>query len=404
MSSSVFGPKEDDDYDVLFNLDDVEPQYNIQDSRAVVNNRQIAPKEIEPIWTLEAACDTPKCDVYTNNSNPQMFDTSLENVFSSTNCDSAVGTFTKNSVVSMQSSPMLLNGMTNQNCEGQGSSIWMAQEVGSQFFLSTQDEMFSQDFVIPSTHSTNACVLQSTNNDRHSSSFNSALATELRPTNTSLANHSWFSLMQRSLMKENIRFPSTSCQLTRTTQEQDNLCQDETFSSFFKAPAIPGDDRSALQNNLNPSNSFQEIPYLTSQYLLTGSIEDSCRRVMENQQHSQSQRSPPEGIFTGRSMEDFYRRIMENQHYSQSQRAPLESLLTGRSIDQNTNEKAYSLPQSIIDLYEQIKSTGLSDWSFVYALSAQTCQEFMPMNFNVTLKTSLLLSIASIDTVSLAVI
>ena len=53
-------------------------------------------------------------------------------------------------------------------------------------------------------------------------------------------------------------------------------------------------------------------------------------------------------------------------------------------------------PESIINLFQSIRSS-FSDYSFIHALSAQMCQEVLPMDCYVTLKLGLLLSIVSIQ-------
>lgn len=53
-------------------------------------------------------------------------------------------------------------------------------------------------------------------------------------------------------------------------------------------------------------------------------------------------------------------------------------------------------PESIKILYERIRS-AYSDYAFAHAISAQMCQEILPMDAYVTLKQSLLLSIISVQ-------
>lgn len=382
-SRQVFGPKDEDDYDEIFNLDCVDPQYNIHNSSAFVNNRQIAPISTERRWSCADACETPKFDLIPSNENCQLSNNNLAtNVRRSQYSDSAVGSslLARNSTLSMHSSSKLFNDITYDDSEGRGSSLRMSMAPvrDRSNFPSTQDEMFSQAF-------------------GNSSMDSSSVATQPRLTNdSSLANHSFFSLMQRSMLKEHLQLPTSSFQLSVASQEHEIKTSGETFSSIFKTPTI---GEGARYYNLNPVSQSQEISAVTSQDLRTGSIEDSYRQVMENQHSSQSQCAAADGIFTGCSIEDSYRRVMEKRHDEQPQRQNV--ILSS----QNQNSKfidVSSLPRSVVDLYQQIKSTQLSDWSFVYALSAQVCQGFMPMNFNVTLKISLLLSIASIDSVSLA--
>ncbi|XP_055370714.1 uncharacterized protein LOC129605154 [Condylostylus longicornis] len=52
------------------------------------------------------------------------------------------------------------------------------------------------------------------------------------------------------------------------------------------------------------------------------------------------------------------------------------------------------IPNSIVNLYKSIKYL-YSDFSFVYALSAQMCQDIVPMNSFIILKIALILSLAS---------
>lgn len=54
------------------------------------------------------------------------------------------------------------------------------------------------------------------------------------------------------------------------------------------------------------------------------------------------------------------------------------------------------LPMSVKQLYDVVK-TQYSDFAFIYALSAQLCQDCIPMDCCIALKMALLLSIASIS-------
>ncbi|KAI9589997.1 minichromosome maintenance domain-containing protein 2 [Glossina fuscipes] len=63
--------------------------------------------------------------------------------------------------------------------------------------------------------------------------------------------------------------------------------------------------------------------------------------------------------------------------------------------NENATTDASSIPKSVKQLYDVIK-TKYTDFAFIYALSAQLCQDRIPMDCFVTLKMGLLLSLASI--------
>lgn len=61
----------------------------------------------------------------------------------------------------------------------------------------------------------------------------------------------------------------------------------------------------------------------------------------------------------------------------------------------NAATDASSIPKSVKQLYDVVKAK-YTDFAFIYALSAQLCQDRIPMDCFVTLKMGLLLSLASI--------
>ncbi|XP_037031821.1 uncharacterized protein LOC119071167 isoform X2 [Bradysia coprophila] len=400
MCSRIFGLKENEDLDDIFTLDDWDPQpKNIRDSR------KVATKQIE---TLESALQTPMNLEYLQgrNSDSAIGTENSPRIVESTSdqlsvhlsnrsfseqffeahefSDSAVGTESQSTVAdtlpNQLSSSDFLNSTSTANFESQASNLWpsLTQETASQVFLPTQSEMFSQDFASSMDETLDSCMIPTTSNNlasQHSfynfQTINSDLqrSTQHQSTNnTSLGNLSFYSLMQRSLMKDTLQPSCSSIQLAlmTPTATQTDFTQDGAFSQFFTNRNISGNEPTQGCSNL-----AQDITDASTQ--LSGTNSDLFRQFDENLRDSQSIRLGS------------HRQLNEQQVDLESQQYSLNASL---------------LPKSILDLYEQIKSSGLSDWSFVYALSAQTCQEFMPMSYNVTLKTSLLLSIASIDTSS----
>lgn len=349
MHSRIFYTDDDVDYDQILNLDGIDPQ-PIRTFSNVVNNRQNV-SEIEKRYHMAAALQTPKIDSFLNLEKPQ----TSNFAFSS---DSAVGTesqMTKICSMSNLISPTA-SIQTNQTFEGRGKSP-MAQDVNNLVFRLTQDETFSRHFEDSAMDiSSDGCRFQSIN--VRTSSSNGDYASEPRFTNEpTMSNLSFYSLMQRNIMKENIEQPSSSrFQLAMATQ--DNLTQGVVFTPFFDNRSISGDGKRSVYHQSQEIFS-PEVPNFSS-------VSASYRQFEGSHRDDQSQG------------QDCFN-IMSHQ---------------------NRPKNAYSIPKSVFDLYTQIKSTDLSDWSFVYALSAQACQEFMPMSYNVALKTSLLLSIASIDLVS----
>ncbi|KAJ6646697.1 Minichromosome maintenance domain-containing protein 2 [Pseudolycoriella hygida] len=248
MYTRIFTPKEDDNLDEIFNLDAFDNQH-APNKRRTVNNKQSSPNNMKAGITIEAACQTPNIDL----ENSSVI---IDNIIST---DSAVGT---------EHSADLFSCMMNDN----------DHEISVASFHLPQDEIFSPLF--------------SNVSDDHSPKSSFPFFTS----DTSLADHSFHSLMNRSLVED---LPSTSTQLEMMTQNN------ETF----------GDDGDKL-NTQHGTWSGYLTPRAFTQY------------EQKSQQHSQS------------------------------------------------------IPQSILDLHTQVMCSGLSDWSFVYALSAQICQEFMPMSYN----------------------
>lgn len=306
MYSRIFGPKEDDDYDEIFNLDAIDCRP--EDYCTVSGNRQVASNEIE------TALQTPRYDIFCEKGKvSQMFKTNFLN-YAPLSSDSAVWTesqMTKNTTVSNQYLPERFNRITDEHLDGRGGSFRPSlNRERDNMFLSTQEEMDV------------TCLIQSNNNVHRSSSDN-------------FVNYV-------NSLEDNFEQPSSS------------------FQQALLTPTIEDIPTQSLHFNNCTGNWSQEVP-----------------------------------VPTGGSNDDFCLRLDESQHDTQSQEQHCSAILS--NLDRlNT----FSIPESVFDLYKQIKGGDLSDWSFVYALSAQTCQEFMPMNYNITLKICLLLSIASIDTVS----
>lgn len=344
MHRQIFGVKDDDDLEAIFNLDQIDPRH-VQNT---TNNRER--------WN----CEVPQSNFLPNQANTQF----CSNIYS----DSAVGTES-----SMLSPPRQSNVMTKETSEFDDSSFrrpFMTQESFSRH-LPIEEEMFSQDFMSSQVHlASNAVPTQSVDHvfrppDNVDHSINSSFVTELPRTNeTSLSRLSFFSLLRRNLLQDNVQDPS-NFYTPMMTQERDlNTQGNREFSAYFEDPNLDGQNEC---NNPN-SNIFSQ------------------------------------GICTLRSNADLHRRVEDNQHSVPYQlaRDPVDTQPERRYFDGLLRDipNAESLPDSILDLYWNIKSTDSSDWAFVYALSAQTCQEFIAMNNNVILKLSLLLSIASINSVS----
>uniref|UniRef100_A0A1A9W273 MCM domain-containing protein n=1 Tax=Glossina brevipalpis TaxID=37001 RepID=A0A1A9W273_9MUSC len=103
-----------------------------------------------------------------------------------------------------------------------------------------------------------------------------------------------------------------------------------------------------------------------------------------------------------RNSSDFDREIEEMLEFVPSQQLHPEE---GEEVDLNVtaalNDEnnaigdASSIPKSVKQLYDVVKAK-YTDFAFIYALSAQLCQDRIPMDCFVTLKMGLLLSLASI--------
>lgn len=93
----------------------------------------------------------------------------------------------------------------------------------------------------------------------------------------------------------------------------------------------------------------------------------------------------------------------ENQYYSQP--IHIDNVCNERLAVSNEDSSHIDdiiltwnsvIPESILKLFSLIRSNQ-SDWAFVHTISAQMCQDFMPMDCLVSLKQGLLLSLASIQ-------
>lgn len=67
-------------------------------------------------------------------------------------------------------------------------------------------------------------------------------------------------------------------------------------------------------------------------------------------------------------------------------------------IEASTHRWRSIVPERVLQLFSQIRSS-LSDWAFVHTISAQLCQDFLPMDCFVSLKQGLLLSLASFQVI-----
>lgn len=389
MHSRIFGLKENDDLDKIFSMDDW-PQPNIhqetQETGAFESALQ-TPISPEPHRTgnFDNAFGTentariigiPSDRLSANSSFDKHF---LEPYECS---DSAVGTGSPLTTADALPSQSPFNFLNRRTFDGQVTDVcpFLSGQNVSQV---PSESLFSQEFATSSINATSdGCLIPATNNDRDSQqSFDNFFMSTNRSSqpqatnHTSLGNLSFYSLMKRSLMKDNLQQPISSIQLEliTPTATQSDSTQDGEFSQFFNSPIRTGNEPT--------QNSSQNLSQVTANSTnQSAGSNDAFFRQFEDQHDSQSQ------LFeTASSIFASYLQVNEHPDVAETQQ-----YLLGPSI----------MPQSIIDLHKQIKDSGLSDWSFVYALAAQSCQEFMPMSYNVTLKTSLLLSIASIDAAS----
>lgn len=379
MHSRIFGLKEGDDLDKIFSLDDWESEPDIQ-------------QETQQTGAFESALQTPMSpephragnsdSAFGTENTLRIIGTTSDRLSANRSFDSAVGTKSPSTTDALPSqSPFnFLNRRTTETFDSQVSDAWpfLSGRNASQV---PSESLFSQEFATSSINATSdGCLIPATNNDRDSQqSFDNFFTSTNRSSqhqatnHTSLGNLSFYSLMKRSLMKDNLQQPTSSIQLEliTPTATQTDYTQHGEFSQFFNSTG-----------NEPTQNSSQNLAQVTANSTnQSAGSNDAFFRQFEDQHDSQSQLfQTASSIFASYLTQvNEHPDVAETQQYS-----------SGTSI----------VPQSIIDLHEQIKGSGLSDWSFVYALAAQSCQEFMPMSYNVTLKTSLLLSIASIDAAS----
>lgn len=205
--------------------------------------------------------------------------------------------------------------------------------------------------------------------ERNSAVSTQQIQTPVLP--TPLPELSLYSLMQKSAMRDYLQSNTVEPMIT---QQNDSLSQwDPVFSLSGDQEEYQTNPKNPLETVINDSSGR-----MTASSNIRSTSLDGLLNVNFSQHHQQSaQIDETQGFLTCESLFGSYQ---------------LPSTIIG-----NVN----SIPKAITNLYAQIKSAGYSDWSFVHALSAQTCQEYLPMSSNVFLKKSLLLSIASIDTVSL---
>lgn len=153
---------------------------------------------------------------------------------------------------------------------------------------------------------------------------------------------------------------------------EENLAQKTDCSFWFSDTDAPGPSSHSPPNRNEPP-LFTQFPTSPSFYLATNI--------------STGIQAPP--LFSLRSFVDH-----ENENIFASGQCSPEN-----TLPPNTNDVQIcrsSIPLSVQKLYEKI-TKSLSDWSFVYAVAAQLCQDMFPMDCYVNLKMGLLLSIASIQ-------
>lgn len=76
----------------------------------------------------------------------------------------------------------------------------------------------------------------------------------------------------------------------------------------------------------------------------------------------------------------------------------LSDLSIQNSNNMNPIKNLSIIPCSILNLYQNIRNS-FSEFCFIYAISAQMCQEILPMDYLIDLKIALLLSITSIQVI-----
>lgn len=362
MYSRIFGLKESDDIDEIFNLDDLDPP-QINESQNIAN---IQPTNQSGFLS---ALQTPQI---TENPRPPILDSAL-----GTLSDVLIDECFQND--DFEVSYGHLDSAVGTGSQSTGSYQSFADEISVASFESqrismrepSEADMFSQDIQMDGISNdhfilSNAFGSSIRNVDNFVGSFNSTLPSTPGSSTggAALSELSFYSLLRRGIMRANLHQSGSSVPLSlqssRVTQVRST--QSESTSQFFNGQSISASFPGASFNGLNVENHFPA----------------DRSTSFEIEQLSPFTTPPSQALFEERA----------------------SKLQEGNYFDSQETQISSKLPESILNLHEEIKGSGLSDWSFVYALSAQTCQEFLPMNYNVTLKTSLLLSIASIDTVS----
>lgn len=382
MYSHIFGPREDDDFDEIFNTDYLD-----------------TPLETSGIQsTFDVGCNSPNFeDTQADDNFPDTFNKSFVNCVHSP--DSSLS-------MSIQSSQLFSNVQTQDDLQRRSTSVrqTVTQEYENPSIPPTQDDSaVSPLFWDMSTNFTSGRRPISSDNIHQTMNTNfldnvaspeNSLA-ESRITNeASLSKLSFNSLMRRSLMNELLNPPSSAIRPTMMTQGNVDLSQGVAFSPFFNNTTtnLRSGGRQGTQNNhWNVPNMSQQIDGRSSQAY-------DCRSQMNL--FKRNDRTCSNQSFNLNSQRQSDSHILHQNDFT-SQQSTNQQILFGSYQPPSNIIDVSSLPKSIFHLYLRIKSGGSSDWTFIFALSAQMCQEFMPMNSNVTLKMGLLLSIASINTVIL---
>lgn len=175
-----------------------------------------------------------------------------------------------------------------------------------------------------------------------------------------------------------------TCELEQTLSLDTNPVQPRDFSLWLSDDNVSGPssnnlpDRNESNNQIPPlfTQSPTSLSFLQPINILTGELTGI---------------SQP--FFSLRSDTDH-----ENENiFASSQCSPENTLRSTLPADSNNIHICWlGIPLSVKKLYEEIHKS-LSDWSFVYAVAAQLCQDMLPMDCYVNLKMGLLLSIASIQ-------
>lgn len=145
------------------------------------------------------------------------------------------------------------------------------------------------------------------------------------------------------------------------------------FSFSYSHNDVPGPSSHSLSHRTETNN---QIPSIFTQFPNSPPLHQATN-ISQN-------------FFSLRSVTD-----RENENiFASGQCSPENTLRSTLPADNNVQVDWSCIPLSVQKLHQEI-TKSLSDWSFVYAIAAQLCQDILPMDCYVNLKMGLLLSIAS---------